>query len=170
MEKLKNYHLEILTNINISCHVLPYLSYISDSAAIFLRLWKKTHKFWNKYKEIISCTILTDDRHRLYLDFETDFEMKHAKMLLNYQTYLLYNVNVCLDSADSYKAVNYFLKRVKGRIPKNFFDKVDASISLQWLGYYNEFVKRYIDMGFNAEKISTLVYSDLSNYIPSTNK
>ena len=170
MEKLVNYHLEILTNINISCHILPYLSYISDSAQIFLRLWSKTNKFWNKYKEIISCSILKNNRYRICLEFSTDFEMKHAKMLLDYRTYLLYNIDVNLKSADSFKAINYFLKRVKGKISSNFFNEVNATISLKWLDYYNEFIRRFMNMGFNAEKINTTVCSDLSNYKKSRSK
>ena len=170
MEKLTNHHLEILTNINIWCHVLPYLSYIRHSARMFLRLWSKTNKFWNKYKEIISCSILTDNRNRLYLKFKTDFQMKHAKMLLNYQTYLLYDIRVSLKSADSYKAVNYFLKRVKGRISCKFFSVVNANISRKWLDYYNEFIRRYIDMGFNTNNICTTVCSDISDYKSAKSK
>ena len=90
--------------------------------------------------------------------------MKHAKMLLNYQTYLLYNIDVNLRSQDSFKAINYFLKRVEGRISSNFFNGVNASISLKWLDYYNEFAKRYIDMGFNTEYLYTTVCEDLSKY------
>ena len=96
--------------------------------------------------------------------------MKHAKMLLNYQTYLIYNINVNLKTADSFKAINYFLKRVKGRISPNFFDEVNATISLKWLDYYNEFIKKFISMGFNTRSVNTTVCSDLSNYKPKNCK
>ena len=96
--------------------------------------------------------------------------MKHAKMLLNYQTYLLYNVDVNLDSENSFKAINYFLKRVKGRISSNFFNEVNANISLKWLDYYNEFYKRIINMGFSTKKINTTICSDLSNYKSTRSK
>ena len=48
--------------------------------------------------------------------------MKIAKTLLMYQTYLLYDVEVTLQSGEAYKAINYFLKRTKGKISDKFFD------------------------------------------------
>ena len=65
--------------------------------------------------------ILDSKRHKMKLVFENDFEMKHAKMLLKYQTYLLYDVEIILKSTKAYTAINYFFAKVKGNIPYKFF-------------------------------------------------
>ena len=67
-------------------------------------------------KETISCMILKSKTHKIMLDIKNDFEAKHAEMLLKYQTYLLYDVEILLQSADAFDAINYFLDKVTGKI------------------------------------------------------
>ena len=63
--------------------------------------------------------ILDNERNKLQLDIKSDFNTLHAKMLLKYQTYLLYDLRIKLESADAYAAINYFLERVTGKISNN---------------------------------------------------
>ena len=103
----------------------------------------------------------------------TDFKMKHAKMLLTYQTYLLYNIKVKLESADAYKAINYFLEKIRRanqKISNKFFQHVEAHVDADWLGYYNEFTKLYIDMGFRMRKLDTTLNDNLTEYDTTKSK
>ena len=96
---------------------------------------------------------MNSERHKIILNIEDDFSMKHAKMLLSYQTYLLYDVQVNLRSSNAYKSINYFLKRIDGRISHKFFRKVEAHADLEWIEFYKDFMKRYIEMSFKITKI-----------------
>ena len=116
------------------------------------------------HKESISWVILNDSSYKITLEIEEDFEMKHAKMLLNYETYLLYNVDINVKSSKAFKAINYFLKRIKGRISRFFFSNVETDVSLDWLNYYNDFVKLYMKMGFRLENIDLTLDQKLSRH------
>ena len=99
--------------------------------------------------------------------------MKHAKMLLMYQVYLLYNFKFKLESAEAFKAVNYFLKRIKRtkqKISNKFFVKVEAHVDRDWLDYYNEFAKLYLEMGFKIRKFETLINENLLENDTKINK
>ena len=76
-------------------------------------------------------------------------------MLLKYQTYLLYDIKIKLESADAFEAINYFLDKVEGNIPYKFFRFVTAYISYKWIDLYNKFMKQYLEKGFKIDKIST---------------
>ena len=106
---------------------------MSSTANMFLRLCKQTNKFWNEHKEAISCVILRSKKFKIQLEITDDFSMKHAKMLLMYQTYLLYNIEIQLKSANAYKAINYFLKRIKRakqKISDQFFEHIKSDIDI----------------------------------------
>ena len=80
--------------------------------------------------------------------------MKHAAMLLEYQTYLLYDVKINLNSVQAFKAIYYFLIRVEGRISHQFFRDVSATVSQKWLKIQNDFIKLYLDKGFKPGKLN----------------
>ena len=90
-----------------------------------------------------------------------DFKTEYAKWLLNYQKYLLYRLCINLQTAEAYKAINYFLEKVDKRISAKFFQGVNADISIETLNEYNKFFKQYINMGFKESKLYTKVHKDL---------
>ena len=127
-------------------------------------------------KETISCMILKSKTHKIRLDIKDDFETKHAEMLLKYQTYLLYDVEIFLQSADAFDSINYFLDKVTGKMSHKFFRQVFAHFSKDWIDPYNKFMKHYLDKGFKIEKLDTYMrYEDdeeeqatqIQNMIPS---
>ena len=89
--------------------------------------------------------------------------MKHAKMLVKYQTYLLYDVRVKLKSLEAFEAINYLLNRVKGNISHKFFRKVKASIGQEDVKLYNQFIKLYLEKGFKSNKLSIEEKDNLQN-------
>ena len=101
--------------------------------------------------------IMDGKRHKITLCIKNDFSMNHAEMLLKYQTYLLYNVSIKLESSDAFKAINYFLKTVEGAISYQFFWTVEAYAGKSWIDLYNEFVKLYLEKGFKYEKLNVKV-------------
>ena len=123
-------------------------------------------------KETISCMILKSKTHKIMLDIKNDFEANHAEMLLKYQTYLLYDVEIFLQSADAFDAINYFLDKVTGKMSHKFFRQVDAHFSKDWIGPYNKFMKHYLDKGLKIEKLDTEIKDEgneeeQANEIPS---
>ena len=93
--------------------------------------------------------------------------MKHAKMLLMYQTYLLYNIQIKLKSAKSFTAINYFfnrIKRTKQKISDKIFQKVEADVDIGWLDSYNKFIKSYLNMGFGREKLNTELNESITEH------
>ena len=81
--------------------------------------------------------------------------MKHAEMLLKYQTYLLYKVMIKLESADTFKAIIYFLENIKGRISHKFFESVEAIFDKNCIDLYNKFAKLYLEKGFKVRNLGT---------------
>ena len=91
--------------------------------------------------------------------------MKHAKMLLLYKTYLLYNIEVDLGSIEAFRAINNFLKQIKTakqKISDKFFRKVGASVDIDWLDEFNEFSKQYLEMGFPINIFQTTLNQNLT--------
>ena len=105
--------------------------------------------------------ILNGKTHKMKLIIHDDFQMKHAITLLKYQTYLLYDVEIKLQSFGAYIAINYFFDSVTGKISSKFFRGVEAHISKVWALSYNKFIKHYLQRGFKQEKLNTF---DISSY------
>ena len=109
------------------------------------------------------------------MDIDNDFSMKHTKMLLKYQTYLLYDVKIKLESIGAYYAINWFLENVEGSISHKFFRQVEASVSKDWVFLFNDFMKLYFDKGCKINKISTEIQDEIEeeqttqtkNWIPT---
>ena len=95
------------------------------------------------------------------MEIKNDFQLKHATMLLEYKTYLLYDVQIKLASYDAFFAINYFLAKVKGRISYQFFRRVDAHLNKDSVDLYNKFVKRYLQKGFKIENLNVRVIKAL---------
>ena len=71
---------------------------------------------------------------------------------------MLYVLKLNLRSIQEFIAIDYFLKAIKAtkqKISKNFFQNVEAHIGINWLDYYNEFAKMYVDMGFKLNRLFT---------------
>ena len=116
-------HEMLILNLNYTCHIIPYLGYMSDAAEIFRRLCRRTREFWNNNVETISCVILKDSGDKLFLDIDCNFTLDLAKYLLKYKTYLLYNVEIRLESKKAFDAAQ-FLMRKMGKVANNFFENV----------------------------------------------
>ena len=96
-----------------------------------------------------------------------DFKIRHAKMLLKRQTYLSYNIEIKLKSAEAYEAIIYFLKRIKifdQKISDQFFRKVEADVDIGWLDSYNKFIKSYLNMGFDREELRTELNESITEH------
>ena len=99
--------------------------------------------------------ILESKRHKMTLELKNDFEMKHAELLLKYQTYLLYDLNIKLESADAFIAINYFLEKLAGNFLSKLFRKVKIYIDEIWLDLYNKFITFYLNKGFEIDNLNT---------------
>ena len=93
-----------------------------------------------------------------------NFAIKHAETLLMYQSYLLYDIQIKLESAEAYKAINSFIKSVKNKISHKFFRMVEAHVDIDWLDHYNQFVKLYLNKDFKANKIDIILNDSISEY------
>lgn len=54
--------------------------------------------------------------------------MNRAKMLLKYKTYLLYRVDINIESKKGFKAVMYLLENAN-KMPTDFFSSVDIYLT-----------------------------------------
>ena len=162
MESYSKWEMLIL-NLNYTCHVIPYLGYISDAAEIFRRLWKRTREFWNENLETISCVILSDSNDKLFLEFDCNFSMEKAKYLLGYKTYMLYNLDIRLESKKAYDAALFFLKKV-GKVAYNLFSNVDWLVTKKTVKDFNQFIKLYLDKGFLPENVDVDIDDFLDSY------
>ena len=90
--------------------------------------------------------ILNGKTHKMKLIIHNDFQMKHAVTLLKYQIYLLYDVEIKLQSFAAYIAINYFFDSVTGKISSKFFRRVEAYVERESM-IYNKFVKQYLEKG-----------------------
>ena len=88
---------------------------------------------------------------------QNDFDMKHVEMLLKYKTYLLYDLEIKLESAEAFIAINYFLGKLTGKVPCKLFRTVEAHVSEDWIDSYNEFIKHYLEKGFKRNNIITSI-------------
>jgi hypothetical protein len=86
--------------------------------------------------------------------------MKHAEMLLKYNTYLLLNVEIKLESSEGYKAFSYFLETV-GKLPEGFYNQLICTITLDTIDDYNQAVNLYLEKGGSIEKLIILEKDEL---------
>ena len=103
-------------------------------------------------------------RYKIGLEIIGDFDLKHAKTLLSYQTYLLYDIRIELKSQKAYKAINYFLEKAKGNISDKFFRVIYADVDISWLEEYNKFCKLYFQSCFETNYIKMKLNQNVTEY------
>ena len=69
-------HENLILNINLSWHIMPYFGYMNDWAELYKRLWRRTKDFWDSNIEIISWTILKEENDKLFLHILDNFWLK----------------------------------------------------------------------------------------------
>ena len=146
----------MLTKLSFSCNIMRYLGYVDNCAVIYKLLNKKSYNFWKENEHIIGLVLFTKLRDKRFLAFKDDFSMKHAEMLLGYNTYLLFNVKIKLQSSDGYRAFTFFLEKVSG-LPEGFFIELMCTISLNTIEDYNRMVLLYLEKG---GKVNTLTLTE----------
>lgn len=93
-----------------------------------------------------------------------NFGTKHANMLLKYKTYLLYNVDITIESQKGFKAINYFLDKV-GPISSDFFHEINIkNLGVKSIEVYNKFIVKYLEKGFNINVIKIELDDFLNSY------
>ena len=104
----------------------------------------------------IPFVLFTKTRDKRLLGFKDDFSMKHAEMLLGYNTYMLFNVEIKLQSSDSYRALTYFMEEVI-ELPEGFYRTLKCNISLSTIYDYNSMVQLYLEKRGKYDALSLII-------------
>ena len=93
----------------------------------------------------------------MVLKIDEDFDAEHVEKLLENDFYLFYDVEIWLESAKAYKAINQFLGNVEGRLSSKFFRRVKAVVAMDWIDLYNDFIKQCVERQLKLSKIETQI-------------
>ena len=91
----------------------------------------------------------------MVLKIDEDFNVEHVEMLVENDSYLFYDVEIRLESAKAFKAINKFLSEVEGRISRKFFRRVKAVVAMDWIDLYNNFITQCNERHLKTSKIET---------------